>query len=231
MRWAVGVTTVPSRREVLLPRTLTSIRQAGFPSPRLFVDGARDHQPWLDLSPDVTNRHPAVRTHGNWVLALLELYVRDPKADLFLTCQDDMVMVKDLRQYLEANPLPAKAYGNLFTYPDNQAVVDDKMNGVKGWFRSNQLGKGAVCLLLPRDAVLALISSRHMAERPMDDVRGSKGVDGGIVTALAKAGIEEHCHNPSLVQHTGDVSTMGNKVHGPAPSFPGEGVSITELMR
>ena len=46
-RWAYGVTTVPSRRDNLLPITLGSLRKAGFDKPRLARD-AMD-APWMTL--------------------------------------------------------------------------------------------------------------------------------------------------------------------------------------
>ena len=42
MKWAYGITTVPSRRENLFERTLQSLAVAGFDNPRLFVDGVDD---------------------------------------------------------------------------------------------------------------------------------------------------------------------------------------------
>ncbi len=232
MKWSVGVTTVPARREQLLPRTLASLRAAGFPSPRLFVDGERHPESWVDeFSLEVTARWPVIRTHGNWTLALLEMNVRDPTADRYMIVQDDAVMVRNLRPYLDACPMNGSAYRNLYTYPANQEVARVIAGIERGWFRTNQLGKGAVALVFDRASVVKLIASQHMAERPADPVKGSRSIDGGIVTALAKAGVAEECHVPSLVQHVGDVSTMGNRAHPQAPSFPGEMFDAMELLK
>jgi hypothetical protein len=37
-------------------------------------------------------------------------------------------------------------------------------------------------------------------------------------------------HHPSLVQHTGDVSAMGNRPHQKASSFPGEEYDALTLL-
>ncbi len=74
-RWAYGVTTVPVREDRLLPKTLASLRAAGFDKPRLFVDGVRNAWDWEQkFGLEVTARWPHVLTAGNWVLSMYELY-------------------------------------------------------------------------------------------------------------------------------------------------------------
>ncbi len=43
-RWMYGVTTTPTREEDLFPRTLASLKNAGFDNPWLFIDGCDDRQ-------------------------------------------------------------------------------------------------------------------------------------------------------------------------------------------
>lgn len=241
MRWAYGVTTVPSRRQDLLPRTLASLCSAGFDSPRLFVDGLENclADRWQqDLQLTVTARFPFIRVFGNWVLGLAELYIRDPGADRYAMFQDDFVTYPNMRQYLERCAYPDgeegrdKGYWNLYTFPSNQnlAPVDGKGMQREGWYPSNQFGRGAVALVFNRPAVITLLTHLHMVERPQDCTRGWRAVDGGIVTAMGKAGWKEYVHNPSLVQHTGLVSSMGNKPHKLAVSFRGEDYDALRLL-
>lgn len=230
------MTTVLSRLDDLLPRTLASLAAAGFDQPRLFVDGERDVSVYIDrFGLEVTNRYPLLRTFGNWWLALAELYVRTPLADRYAVFQDDFVTYRNLRLYLEACPYPVRGYWNLYTFPVNQALCPA---GHTGWYPSNQLGKGAVALVFDRETVLTLLASRYMAERPQDLHRGHRSVDGGIVTALTQVGWREYVHSPSLVQHTGLHSSMGNDrckgKHTPfplAPSWRGEGFDALDLLR
>lgn len=234
-RISYGVTTVEDRRDTLLPRTLASLAAAGFPRPRLFVDGDRPPQEAeyrARFGLDVTFRCPRVRTVGNWVLALWELYLRDPRADLYLVAQDDAVFVANLRPYLERAALPEQFYGNLYGFPSNErlAPVDESGNPRAGFYPSNQLGKGAVALVFPRDAVVALLSSRRLAMKPQDAARGHKSLDGAVVEAMREQGFKEYCHFPSLTQHTGDVSSMGNRRHPQAASFPGEHWDAMSLL-
>lgn len=229
LRWSYGVTTVPSRREDLLPRTLASLRAAGFDAPRLFVDGletfrAGDYEDRFGLP--VTARWPEVRLYGNWYLALLELWIREPQADRFAIFQDDLVTYRNLRGYLDRAPYPPRGYLNLYTFPRNQKLCPE---GHTGFYKSDQMGKGAVGLVFDREAVLTLLSSSHMAERPLHADRGWRNIDGGVVEAMRKVCFVEYVHNPSLVQHTGQLSTYGGMPHALAESFRGETYDALEM--
>ena len=228
-RWAYGITTVLERKNNLFPRTLASLCEAGFSKPRIFVDGASniiDYEKFVEQSM-ITVRYPKLRTAGHWILSLYELFIRDPQCHYYAIFQDDFVTYKNLRQYLEQCKYPDKGYWNLYTFPINQTRAPKE--GI-GWYLSNQMGKGAVALVFNRDAVVELLSSRHMAERPMDSKRGWRAIDGGIVTGFKKAGWQEWVHNPSLVQHTGEVSAIGNRPHPQATSFQGEEYNALDML-
>lgn len=232
LKWIYGVTTVPSRRETHLLRTLSSLKLAGFDKPRLFVDGCENSRSWIeefDLA--VTCRSPALRVHGNWVLALYELYIREPNADRYAIFQDDIIAIANLRTYLEKVPYPEKGYLNLYTFSSNDSIAPSR--DYVGFYPSNQLGKGALALVFDRPAVMNLLSSWHLVERVQDPARGHKSIDGGVVTALSQLGFKEYVHIPSLVQHTGEgESTIGNLHQGNrlAPSFPGEKTNAMSFL-
>lgn len=230
-KWTYGVTTVPTRRDDLLPRTLLSLKTAGFDKPRLFVDGTDDPRSWeREFNLEVTARFPHIRTFGNWILSLAELYIREPTSDRYAIFQDDFVTYKNLRAYLHSLPFPERAYWNLYTFPSNQKLCPDEGRHV-GWYKSNQLGRGAVGLVFSREGVKTLFENRaHIIDRPEHVGRGWKAVDGGVVEAMRKAGWTELVHNPSLVQHTGDISAMGNRPHKKASSFRGEEFDARELI-
>lgn len=231
--WAVGVTTCPQRRDSLLPRTLASLKAAGWPAPRLFVDGARSSAEWADrFGLEVTARFPVIRTYCSWVLGLAELYAREPVADFYFMGQDDFVTYRNLRAYLEKAPCPARSYKNCFSFRENESIIAGKP---PGWYEActlgsgptyhgkpAQAGRGAVALVFNNEGVRALLASEHIILRPKDSVRGHRGLDGAIVTAMNKAGYREFCHAPSLVQHLGAVSSMGSAPQRQALSFMGE---------
>ncbi len=239
MVWECGITTVPERKDDLLPRTIDSLNRAGFVnpiSPRLFVDGSADPLGYKkQFNLPVTVRDKA-RTFVNWYLGMLELYMRNPHADRYVMFQDDIVLSADTREYLEHCTYPDKGYLNLITYPQNEALKSQHYPGqskdhINGWYPSNQLGKGAQGLVFDHQTLVLLLSSRYMIERPQDERRGWRGIDGGIVSAMKRLGITEYVHTPSLIRHTGVDSTMGNNPQPLDQSFQGEGWSAMELIR
>lgn len=227
MNWAAGLITVPARKTTHLPRTLESLSKAGFPCVRLFVDGCKDPAEYAQFGLEVTTRYPSMRTAGNWMLALAELYLRDPHAERFAMFQDDFVTYRNLRAYLDRCPYPGKGYWNLYTFPENQALA----KGRRGWYPSNQRGAGAVAIVFNNEATRLLLGHQRMFDRAMNPERGWRFIDGGIVEAMKEAGWREYVHNPSLVQHTGRASTIVRKRFIPAVSFRGEEFNAEELIQ
>lgn len=249
VKWAYGVTTCVERRDDLLPRTLASLAAAGFPSPRLFVDGAKDG--WEHFGLETTYRYPTIRIVGNFLLGLAELWIRDPQADRFALFQDDILVYRNLRQYLDACPFPdgegakdmsgkgpaqKRGYLNLYTFCSNDHMVPSiGQTGRRkvGWHLSNQFGRGAVGLVFCRACVIDLLTSReHIVERPLEAGDNAwKKIDGGVISALNKRGWVEYIHWPSLTAHTGLRSTVGNKPHRQPTEFRGEGFDAMELLK
>lgn len=225
MKWAYGVTTVPARKDALLPQTLDSLRNGGFDTPHLFVDGAKGGYEEFGLP--LTYRFPAVRTAANWCLSLGELYARNPLASRYALFQDDLVCYRNLRQYLTELPYTPQTYWNLYTFPHNQKLAPESV----GFFTSNQRGFGAVALVFDREAVIKLFTTNLLWKRIQCPNRGWRSIDGAIITALKPLGYKEVCHNPTLVQHVGKKSTTSNKFHPVAVSFRGRNFDAMELLR
>jgi hypothetical protein len=218
--WAVGVTTVAERRKTLLPQTLASLRAAGWTDGlRLFVDGDDDGKSWREeFGLDVTCRGGApVRVAANWLASAVELWYRDPHASHFLLVQDDVLLMRDLRSYLESCSLPEMAYFNLFTYRENEHVIHGKKIG---WYESAELqdgaiyhgrmqqsGKGALALVFPHAAFRALLGCSHMTQRAQG-ANGWRSIDGGIVESMNQLGFREFVHAPTLSKHIGIESTI-----------------------
>lgn len=246
MKWAVGVLTVPERRERELPCTLASLRAGGFDAPHLFVDGAETPDYWRALGcADVSCRWPRLGVTGNWILSAWELYLRHPGSDRYFLAQDDLLACRNLRQYLERCPLPPRGYYNLYTMSTaNERIVEGQP---PGWYegallnpepqnpRRLQCGRGALALLFTREGLKTLLTSGPLFDKPnaADPVVAKKRIDGGVVNAMNLAGWREMIHSPSLVQHTGAKSTIGNdcdRVYGRAKTFMGEEFDALTLL-
>jgi hypothetical protein len=222
--WAYGVTTIVTRLETTLPRTLKSLELAGFPNPKLFIDGELNELPESLKKYKYTIRGEITRTFCNWILTAWELLAVNPHVDYYAIFQDDFVTYKDLRIYLERCTFPQRGYWNLYTFPINVK------NEEQGWYLSKQNGKGAVALIFNNEGLRSLLCSRHMVDRVQNKRRAWKSVDGAIITALRHAGWKEYVHNPSLTQHIGKESSMGNKPQPDSPIFKGEDFDIYTIQ-
>lgn len=232
IKWATGVLTVAERFDQLLPQTLNALKNGGFDKPRLFVDG-ECLIPHNLLEYECTQRIPRVGADANWFLAAQELYTREPCADFYGIFEDDFIMSKNVRQYIEACPYPGKAYLNLYLWP-----CYEKNKG--GWYESDQRGKGAVALVFNNDALRTLIQAPRIYKRfadnaisyrPRNDAREHSRFDGTIQMSMTDAGYKEWVHKPSLVQHMGEVSVMGNHKHPQSKSFFGVGFDCMEFLK
>lgn len=218
--WMYGVTTIPERRNTYLPKTLASLKAAGFVAPRLFVDGDEDVLSWKkEFNLEVTCRYPRVLTRANWMMSIVELYFRNRKANMFALFQDDCLACADLMKYIDSCKLPSEGYFNLFTMPPPHQI---ELPSSFGWHKSNQKGRGAVALVFTRTAIMTLLTQKHMVDNFQDAHLGDRNVDGGISDSFRKVGWTEYVHNPSLVQHIGDKTSMGSKILPTASSFTGE---------
>ena len=175
---------------------------------------------------------PGVGAFGNWVLAAWQLALRAPNADRYAVFQDDVLACKGLRTYLEKSPYPDKGYLNLY-------LMDGTISkeGVSwGWLPAHpqERGKGAQGLVFNNDALHALLAQQYLVDHPKAVRSPTSNLDGAVTTALANAGWREWVHYPSLLQHMNEgttiISNRGNHDHT-APTFPGEGVDIGELIK
>jgi hypothetical protein len=233
MNWSYGITTVRSRISTYLPTTLNSLRNAGFDKPLLFVDGDEDCQAWKRFGLDTTIRSRQLATAPSWILAAREIYERSPKADIYAVFQDDFIAYKNLRQYLEQCGRPDEGYMNLYTFPANEGFfphVGKTKRRVEGWRMTSQRGLGAVALVFPRHVFRHVLTSTYMYDRSLDPNRGPRAVDGGIVSCLKGSPYREYVHNPSLVQHIGVRSSMGNDRQALSRWWLGEDFDATQLL-
>lgn len=203
--WAVGVTTAP-RRLPTLERCVRSIAQAGWQSPRLFVDGDCDI-PEAFGHLDVSHRASTLGAFPNWYLGLTELYLRHPRADAYLMCQDDVLLARGLKEYLEEKLWPAEEIGVLSLYCPSHEHRDDAAGfcvtdpGWEAW--------GALAYLFSNPGVRAFLSDanvlNHRHHGPAEGLRNIDSVVGGW---CRRRGLPYFVHVPSLAQHIGETSTI-----------------------
>lgn len=225
MKWAYGITTVPERRYNYLPSTIASLKAGGFTHPVLFVDGPSGD--FSEFALETVKRSSKIMAWGNWYLALLELWIRNPFADRYAIFQDDFITYKNLRPYLERCQLKDNQYWNLLTFPENESRNPERKIG---WYTSNQRGRGAVGLVFPNSAVGKFISHPEIIYKSADKRCPAKNIDGTVVNTAVKLGIREMVHMPTLIHHTGDCSAIGNPQHQKPSSFKGDSFDALDLI-
>ena len=206
-RWMVGITTAP-RRMSTLEQCLQSIRCSGWEQSRLFVDGSVD-LPVSAQEHDFTARDQPTGAFPNYVLALYEMYLRDPDANAYLLLQDDAVLFAspELKTYLEsvlwpeAGPCIASLYCSS-KYTRQQA----------GWHRfQEQWVWGAVAFVFSSEALRHFLTSPLVYDhRALPDQKGLSHIDVVIGKVAQENRIPLYYPSPSLVQHIGTISTIWN---------------------
>jgi len=225
MNWAYAITTVPDRRYSYFPQTIESLKHAGFIRPTLFVDGPLGDYSEYKLA--VVHRSSKILAYGNWLLTLLELWIRNPHADRFAIFQDDFITYRNLKEYLEQCDMPENVYWNLYTFPQNEVLH----SGTPGWYLSNQRGRGAVALVFSNDVAFKLLTNPIIIAKPKATKNPHRSIDGTVVTSLTSIKVREYVHFPTLIQHIGDCSSVGNIQHVKPESFLGEDYDATNLIK
>ncbi len=219
--WAVGVTTAP-RKQATLQSCVDCLVEAGWDSPRIFVDGEVDLGS-LPSHLEVTRRDPQVGAWPSWYLALSELLMRQPKAEAFMIVQDDVVMFRHrkLRQYMED-----------FLWPEEGPCVVSLFcsraytSGQAGWRRLDEnLVWGGQALIFSREACLGLLSDPGVLGHRLTE-SGFAGIDSVVGSWAGRHNVPVYVSTPSLAQHIGHVSAIWSfntkaYINRRAPKFAG----------
>jgi hypothetical protein len=204
-QWAAGVTTAP-RPVATLERTLRSLADAGWSAVRLFAEPGSLIPAAFGMLP-VTWRESRVGAFGNWHLALSELFMRDPKADAYLLCQDDVLLSRRAREYLETELWPASSLGAFSLYaggPQFSQLPTGFHVDASGWE-----ARGALAYVFPNAAVRLLLGHPYVLNhRRRGPNAGMADIDGVVGAWCLASGLPAYIHAPSLARHIGDISTI-----------------------
>lgn len=213
LRWAVGITTA-QREQPTLERTLASLAAAGWTRPLVAAE------PGV-VRPDGVEWLPSKSQLGGWrnFLRLASALAALP-CDVALLLQDDVVLTRGLRTYLERSvgDWPAAAAMSLYSssrYDEGQ--VQDKT--AWGWRSYEFRNMEGILALVMRRETLAVLGDWRTASRngKYADARFGRWANrrGGVAF-----------HYPSLAQHIGDTSVQhpgaGNVGSRQSASFVGE---------
>lgn len=205
--WAVGVTTAP-RQVPTLERSLASLIAAGWNSPRLFAEPGTEIPPQFRNLP-ISQRDTVLGAFPNWYLGLAELVMREPQADAYLLCQDDVLFSEGLRDYLEESLQPNRDAGVISVYcPSHYATGREPGFHIenRGWH-----SWGALAYILPAASARALLCDSKVLEHRLNGpADGLRNIDSVVGRWCRQTGKTYVVHVPSLAQHIGDTSTIWN---------------------
>ncbi|QDT40367.1 hypothetical protein Pan241w_04230 [Gimesia alba] len=203
--WAVGVTTAPRKKSTLL-QTLDSLKAAGWDFPRLFTEPGVEIPSEFNRLP-VSRRDETLGAFPNWYLALTELVLRNPRAEAFLLCQDDVLFATDLRDYLEFTLWPEKQIGVISIYcPSHypQATKPGFIREDRGWD-----SWGALAYIFSNPSARAILcDSMVLNHRDFGPADGLHHIDSVVGFWCERNNLPYFVHSPSLAQHIGESSTI-----------------------
>ena len=208
-KFTTVVTTAPREKETV-HKCLASLLTAGF-SPTVFAEPGSQDTSGLET---FTNKE-RLGLWRNWVKAASWALEQD--TEYVITCQDDIVIHPDSLSFLEKSLLPgenvglvslycSRVYEGIFKEEERQRGYN-KLNANSLW--------GACCLLFPREVLRDVLEHQVALEwtgppdhhLPPEEVKNSDTVIGTIIRKLRR---DMWFLWPSLVNHIGEVSSVGN---------------------
>lgn len=243
-RWAAGVTTAP-RNSPTLKRSLDSIRAAGF-DPVIF---AEPETPLSGIEAEIVQRRAKLGVVVNWIQGLQDLLARFPDAQALAMFQDDILLCKGVREFLEHDLWPRRDSGVVSLYcPNAKGYERESFTGTRRISQKNLIG--ACAMVVPRHVAELIVTGQHRnkwrgfaegGQSAINDPARWKALDAFIGHALAAAGLSADFYDPSLVQHIGKTSTLYGKlsIHAKrqgrefrrSKRFPGEDAKASEVYR
>ena len=196
--WAVGVTVAP-RQNPTFEQCYESFLRAGF-KPHIFKE------PDVHIDPrffkyGVTARSQRLGAWKNWLTSLFELRKRKPNADVYAIFQDDVILCKNIKRYLECElwPSPFTAFVSVFT-----------PNHYKGRSTWNPIDQG-LNLWMAQTFFFSPYAVDSILRHPsVVNWGGDKNIDSKIGEWAQQIGMYPYYHTPSLGQHIGHDSTIWN---------------------
>ena len=221
MKWATGVTVAP-RKNPTFDRCYQSFLDSGF-IPHIFKEPGVSIDPAF-LVNGVTERMYALGAWKNWLLGLRELRTSNPDAEIYGMFQDDALLCKNVKPYLENVLWPSPNASVVSIYTPRPYASDST------WSYGRLPLWGAVAYFFTKDTLNSLLN--HPIIRRWD---GDKCIDikvGEWCEAIKKAPM---FHNPSLAQHISECSSIwGNDVAAEgdraAFEFVGENFDAMQLL-
>ena len=225
MKWSVGITTC-QREHNTVSQLLHSLHDNGWNDITVYAEPNAEVSSYR-----VVRRDKNYGCWTNWICGLYDMYAMDIEADAYVMFEDDVLLCRNLRPYLE-RLVPALAnFGALSLYtPSHQAKKTQGLfcihdEGYRGGFIWGTQAIVFSSASLPR----FLASKNVMEHRRTQTGATNKNRDSAIGMWAKQNGERVFYHTPSLVQHLRGPSSVGHD-HHEASDFVGEDFDATSLL-
>ena len=243
IKWTVGIVTAPREFGYYLDQTIDSLQKAGWNELNVFAEP--DSKIPDCFSGNVTYRKKQYGDWTNWAVALYELLLSEPDTDYFLMTEDDVVVNRFSKIYLEWS-LPQLPYlGSASIYTPNKYNKKSRgfHNCCVGWDTWS-----TVTVIMPRESVINFFSDdkvqRHRFEDIFSQEKVAWGVDCDTKNSIKDAVIGQwayknrlcmYYHTPALAEHIGVHSTLSQgkatkENDRKSCDFIGEEVDVSKWM-
>jgi hypothetical protein len=204
---SIAMTTAPRRTPTIL-RALPSLREAGFHEDvHVFAEpGTFGKLPVPDDKRARVRQNSSRRgCFSNWKYALEQL-LSGTDAQWLLIVQDDAIWLPGSADVLRAQMLARQEMCTGFLSPYVTAK-DVPIERVDGWneCRAGWLFWGALALCMKRGTAEELKRQPRFVKH-----RGPQQIDAVVAASMLDLGYPSFVHVPSLVDHVGATSTIGN---------------------
>jgi len=233
LKWTVGVTTAPREKGYYLDRTLRSLRNAGWDNIVVFAEPGSVIPD--DFDGDVVSRRKQYGDWTNWGTGLYELFLSEPDTDYFFMAEDDALVCKGAKQYLESSLPFIGDFASVSLY--TPAKYQQK---TKGFFNCCT-GMGTwstVTVIMPHQSVWKFFSDSDVQKHRFDDIfkvnrewwlntpcvsygQGYTSIIDTVGNTVKDAVIGQwayknklpiYYHTPALAEHIGYYSTLTEDV-------------------
>jgi len=235
IKWAVGVITAPRTTGYYLPRTIDTLTTGGWNKIVVF---AEPNSPIPDnFTGDVVKRRKIYGDWTNWATGLYELFLSEPDAHYYFMLEDDAILCKNARSYLEYTLPYLGDFASLSLYTPSKYHKPE----FKG-FHNEQDGRNTwstVTVIMSHSGVLRFFSDPDVQKHRFFDIfkvgpkywggytgNGSYGSgytsvidtvgntvkDAVIGQWASKLDLPIFYHTPALAEHIGYHSTLTDDI-------------------
>lgn len=222
--WAVGITTAP-RLQPTLATCYDSVRDAGWAVDDIWVFA----EPGTEVPDSVvrcTLRQQTLGCWPNFYLGACELLLSRPQAEFFLLLEDDAQLFPGagsclLRDYLtQLCRSQLASFALLTLYATEHRPITPTLLALRhGWAHS-----GNVAFVIAREPLRRLLTAPAVVAHRLDqDAWTGTRLNDAVVGRWADTQENKPIglHVPSLAQHIGATSTLGNPLCRQAANFIG----------